>query len=233
LRDLADVTITSPVAGQTLKYDGTKWVNVSTGGTPPSVVHFNYASANGAMTAVTMSAAPANGNLLVAIIYSVAVPTLSSGWTLIGGSYLQQTGLWYMHAAYKVAGASESTSQSPMTNSGGTYWTTGIWEVTGQNATTPILGAPSSYSSSAAIGQTVTLPSGANTLALMSVCPASFQNTTITAALGAATLNVNASGAAGAHAAYGWTDSNSPVYGFACVFSTSVYYDAAMILLTH
>lgn len=90
--------------------------------------------------AVTMGAAPTNGNLLVAMLfYQGAAPATdhpaASGWT--------QQSTFNAHTAFtadesvivysKVAGAGESTTQTPATNTGTGYMI--VWEVSGAAAT--------------------------------------------------------------------------------------------------
>lgn len=95
-------------------------------------VQFKGAEGNGTSMSVTMSAAPTNGNLLVAFATSaIGGETIGTGWTNIiiqGEGTLD--GCW----AYKVAGASEPTTQTPYTQSSGLF-TVGVWEFSSVSST--------------------------------------------------------------------------------------------------
>lgn len=205
----------------------------SLAGTPPSVVQFNYTSvAASTVPSVTMGAAPTNGDLLVAFVITDAssAPTANTNWTLQSS---QTSGLWYFQVLTKKAGASESTTQSPVTGGSSAHWTVGIYEVSGQNATSPIVSALSTYVTSISYGftpgQTVSF---INTIALMCIVPAGNQSYTCSAVYGCKNLTANLSSASGAHAAFGWTDSNSITYTMSATFSSASGYDAAFVLLT-
>lgn len=199
-----------------------------TQGTPPTVVQFNYASAQGAVVPVGMTAAPTNGNILVAFVCCVDNLSAGSGWTLVS----QQTaGLWYLNILTKTAGASESSSQSPIAGTTTNYWTAGVYEVAGASG---VIMARSSYAAGQSLsGQSPSIPKQASTLALMCIVPASSQGYTITATIGWAHLSANLTGVAGGHMAFGWSDSNTPVYGVAASFSNSCFWDEGMVILTH
>jgi hypothetical protein len=113
-------------------WNGTSWVAAGGGysaGSAPSVVQF--ASNSNGNASVTFGAAPTNGNLLVAIAFELTVDTPGSGWTSL---VVVSTGTDYGMIFYKVAGASESSTQTPLSGSG-TDGVLAVWEVTGQNAT--------------------------------------------------------------------------------------------------
>jgi hypothetical protein len=200
------------------------------GGTPPVVVQFDYASANGPVTGVTMGVAPTNNNLLVAFAYGTGGIGAAAGWTL---QQSQSAGLWYFYILTKVAGSSEPALQTPISTGSSMYWTIGVYEVSNQNAGAPLLAILSNYGATSPYGQTAVIANVPSTLALMTVLPSNFQSTTILEALGCATLNANLSSAAGAHAAFGWTDSSSAVYNMLAVFSASETFDAGTVLITH
>ena len=65
LADLSDVTVTNPVAGQTLQYNGSTWVN-TTSGNPFNAATRNYTS-NGTTTSYLITSGLAPTNLLVFI----------------------------------------------------------------------------------------------------------------------------------------------------------------------
>jgi hypothetical protein len=235
-----DVLISSPADGQVLTYEASssKWKNKApatvgfTVGTPPTVVQFATATANGSDAAVTMGAAPTNGNFLVAILYSDnTTPVAASGWTVQASV---SVGLWYCYILTKIAGASESTSQNPLSSGGGGHWSKGIWEVSGQNATSPVLFASASqFGSSANVAQTITIPQATSTLFLASLAPSQSQANTLTSIFGIANVDANLTSAAGAHAAYAHCDSNNPTYGMLGVMSTAAQFNQAFVLITH
>lgn len=239
LAGLSDVSITSPSDGQYLVYkSGTsKWTNetVANVGTPPSVVQFNYTSvAASAVPSVTMGAAPTNGNLLVAwVMTNGAAPATNTagGWSQISA---QSSGLWYFWLLTKTAGASEPTTQSPVTGGSSSYWTIGIYEVAGQNVSTPVVLDATVYGPNQSFGVTpATLPAAPSTVSLMCIVPAVAQTDYCKNVFGQAVLDANLSSAAGAHAAFGHSDSNAPVYAMAAAFDNSVFYDSGMIVITH
>ena len=199
-------------------------------GNPPSVVQFHYVTVNATIPSVTMGSAPVSGNMLVAFLMtSGSSPATASGWTLQSSS---STGTWYFNIYTKIAGVSESTSQFPVTGGSSSYWTCGIYEVTNQNGTTPILTVSTAYNPSNNYVQTPPIPQAGSTLCLMGVVP-SLQNASITSCIGCATLSANLVGAAGAPAALGWSDSNSYIYTMFSTFSTFSYSDSGFILITH
>lgn len=109
------------------------WVAAGGGyskGIPPSVVQFAHKQGN-ANNAVLMGSAPTNGNLLVAMSFQPTSDTASSGWTkLVENSNGTDFGLIFT----KVAGAGESTTQTPVTGSP-TVGATMIWELSHASGT--------------------------------------------------------------------------------------------------
>jgi hypothetical protein len=236
----SDVSISSPTNGQVLTYSTSagKWENANAsgggaGGTPPTVVQFDSASVNSTAPSVTMGTAPVNGNLLVAFVFgSSSTPTANTGWTL-QTAFSQGSGFWYFYMFTKVAGAGESTTQSPVTAGSSGYWTVGIYEIDGQNATTPVLLTASQYAANNVYATTPVFPGFENTLALFAGVPSTGQTYTVTNVLGCAVVDANLTTAAGAHAAFGHTDSNSPLYNMTLTYSASVPSDIGMIVITH
>lgn len=111
---------------------GTGWVTVGGGysaGTTPTVVQSgNNVTGN---ASITLGAAPTNGNLLVAMSFNTPPPSPGTGWTQLAQN---TTGTDYGTIFYKVAGAAESATQSPL-SANETPGCMVIWEVNGQNAT--------------------------------------------------------------------------------------------------
>src|SRR5688572_22391070 len=93
-------------------------------------------SGSGATTAsATFSPAPTNGNFLIAFVMLGNTSggfTAASGWTKIDGPNTQQA------AFYKIAGAGESTSQSPCTWVTSRDWRCSIGEYSGADPYAPI-----------------------------------------------------------------------------------------------
>lgn len=94
---------------------GSAWRLVSgTGPVAPTYVQSKCASIAGAVT-VTMGSAPTNGNLLIGIWFgngfAISGSSLASGWILMTPPTGSGSDNWA--AAYKWAGAGESTTQTP------------------------------------------------------------------------------------------------------------------------
>ena len=109
------VSTSTPADLDTLIYSAgsNEWVpGAQTGGITPSVVQVGSAVAN----AVTLGAAPTPGNLLVALYscFNVDTTTTGTGWTSL---FNNQTGRFNTWVGFKWAGASESATQTPQTNS--------------------------------------------------------------------------------------------------------------------
>ena len=98
--------------------------------TGPTVVQFAHVSSAG-ITAVTMGSSPTNGNMLVAMCYSVNTPSVASGWTSVISN---SPGTNYMTIAYRVA-SSDTTTETPFTVTGSSKALICVWEVNGQNTT--------------------------------------------------------------------------------------------------
>lgn len=93
----------------TFAWSGAAWVQINGGA--PSVVQ-SAASAGASISGVTFGAAPTNGNLLVAIIISNNSPGVGTGWTNFFP--LDGSGLFFSNVFVKIAGAGESTTQTPV-----------------------------------------------------------------------------------------------------------------------
>jgi len=95
-------------------WNGSAWISVISGSGPsgPSVVQ--YAATAGNVGPVVLPAAPTEGNLLVAIGGDwSSCPINGSGWTEIFNSAASWDGVGI---GYKIAGASESATQTPTTD---------------------------------------------------------------------------------------------------------------------
>ena len=125
-----DVTITLPTGGGG---------SGGPGGTPPTVVQKATIGTTSGSGTVTLGAAPTSGHLLVALVFSAAnAPSAASGWTL--HPVYNSHGAWYTSIVYKVAGSSESASQTPV-SSGNDNWAITLYEISGQKSSGPIIGA--------------------------------------------------------------------------------------------
>jgi hypothetical protein len=116
-------------------YANGAWSNVGgiDKGVPPSVVQSKLAVANSA--SITLTSAPVNGNLLVAMCFNPTVGTVGSGWTQVAAN---STGADFGLIAIKTAGASESATQSPLSGAGNGV--IAMWEIHAQ-AVAPVITA--------------------------------------------------------------------------------------------
>lgn len=194
------------------------------GGTPPAIVQ----TATSQSTTVTMGAAPTNGNLLVAFCMDTGSnPTLGSGWTQLVYSANSDLDIGIY---YKTAGASESTTQAPVTGQNSSI-TNVIWEISGS------AGGSSAFAfanvaddvATAYGGTTSALPVLTATLFLGIIVSAIPGTATIASAYGSHTL---ATPSGGVPAAYGSGDStNSQVYCIAAMFTAKVPYAFAVAVI--
>jgi hypothetical protein len=105
-------------------------------GTLPTIVQVAHnTGANGA----TFGVAPTSGNLLVAFNFNNSVNGAASGWTL---QVQQGSGNDYGSILTKVAGGSESTTQTPMLSANSTAGTV-IYELSGANSIVPFIAGAS------------------------------------------------------------------------------------------
>lgn len=207
------------------------WAAASSGGggytpgTVPTVVQVAY-SVNGGNSA-TFSVAPTSGNLLVAMCSNPASGTAGSGWT----NQAQNTGGTDFYLILtKVAGAGESTTQSPMSGvstAGGIV----IWEINGQNGTTPFLiGQVSNQSVNIYSTALTFFPNLTNCLGL--ACVAVVSGQTISSARNLGTQDVLDNSGTRCLAA-GHTDlSKTPTLGVFATFNGSANYKAGLCLIT-
>lgn len=128
-------------------------------GTPPTVVQVAHSVAGG--NSAVFGVAPTNGNLLVAMCFNPASNTAGSGWT---SQTTNSTGTDFGTVLTKVAGAGESTTQTPMSG----VTTTGcmvIWEL--HAASTPtFIAAQSQSETTGVVNIPVLLPNIVNCIGL-------------------------------------------------------------------
>lgn len=156
------------------------WVVANPGGyssgTPPTIVQVSGDTTGGA--SITLGATPTNGNLLVAMCFNPSVASAGTGWTL---QVNQGTGTDFGLILTKVAGAGESTTQSPLNSSPGGTGAIVVWEITGQNGSSPFLAGSSQAEQSTNPNISSQFPNLANVLTL-GAC--AVLTTTITAGYG-------------------------------------------------
>lgn len=155
-------------SGQVLQTGGANanpsWVAQSGGGggsagTPPTIVQSGVTNTASAGCSVTLGAAPTNGNLLVAFT-SASGAAPGTGWTSVASN---SGGTAFGLIATKVAGAGESTTQTPCTSTGAAGVV--MWELNGQNAS-PVVFAATSFATASAFAATAQAPGLTNVLAL-------------------------------------------------------------------
>jgi hypothetical protein len=120
-------------------YYGGAWHTLATGidpGAPPTVVQSAMAAANSA--SIVLGSAPINGNLLVAMCFNSTVGTPGAGWT---SQLVNSSGTDFGMTATKVAGAGESTTQTPL--SGAANGLIAMWEINGQAGSNFVINAVS------------------------------------------------------------------------------------------
>lgn len=132
--------------GITLVWTGAAWLPIA--GSPPVVVQSKAAAAASLVSAV-MTTAPTQGNLLIAFVGSSATLAAAAGWFLVAAN---TSGTDYGSIFAKVAGASESTTQTPIA-AGATTTEIGIWEVSGARLGL-VMGAAQSFIANDFVGTT-------------------------------------------------------------------------------
>lgn len=158
-------------------------------------------------------------------------PTVASGWTAQGN--VQSSGAWYNMIFSKVAGGSESATQSPVTGGSSSLWSIGIWEVNGQAASNPVVFAETTESGSGSlVGQSFVTPQITSTLYLAGII-AQTTAVSVTKPFGITTVDVNQAGDAGGQAVYGHCDSNSATYSLCGVLSAASNLNSLAVLVTH
>lgn len=126
-------------------------------GTPPTIVQNGFSTGS---TGVTLGVAPTNGNLLVAIAKSSSA-AVGAGWT---SESLNSGGLDFNQVFTKVAGAGESTTQSPL-GGGTTANAISMWELNGQSGT-PVVFASATFTAATKYFTSDWRPGLTNVLAL-------------------------------------------------------------------
>ncbi len=140
-------------------------------GTPPTVVQSAADVSGGA--SITLGGAPTNGNLLIAMCFNPTTATAGSGWTQVASV---STGTDFGTVFSKVAGASESATQSPLNSSPGGTGAIMIWEIHGQAGSGPVLAAASQAEGAGLVGVGPVFPNLANVLSLSAMALVSASN---------------------------------------------------------
>lgn len=132
----------------TFAWSGSAWVQINGtggGGTTPAIVQNGAISGSSGIQSVTLGAAPTNGNMLIAFVDNASSLTAGTGWTVLGQAV--GTGIDFAFVAWKVAGAGESTTQTPV--SAAAAGAIVIYELTNGGPTLPsvvsLSGASNSY----------------------------------------------------------------------------------------
>lgn len=181
-------------------------------GTVPSVVQIAHSTS--AVNGVVMGSAPTSGNLLVALCFNSASNVIGSGWT----KYFENTtGTDWGTVAYKVAGASESTTQSPMSTTSTSAGCV-IWEISGYSF--GLVSANSQTEQSGAASQPVLLGNSKDCLGLSAVAIVTGGGT-ISRGLNVGTQDV-LDNTGNRHLLGGHTDlSKTPMVGLTAILSAS------------
>lgn len=94
--------------GDTYMWDGSAWHKINSAAPTEAVVQ-NAVNSGSSISGVTLGVAPTNGNLLVALQFGAA-SSAGTGWTT---EWSDSGGTTFTRVFLKIAGASESTTQSP------------------------------------------------------------------------------------------------------------------------
>lgn len=192
-------------------------------GTVPTVVQFGHSVGGG--NSVTLGVAPTNGNLLVALATNPTSDTVGAGWTKVVDN---PNGLDYGLAFTKVAGAGESTTQTPLSGVG-TKGCISMWELHGQNA------SPFAY------GQSQTEQSSSQAVALLTpnlfncigLCHIGVDSVNISSAYNEGTRDVLDNSNADRKMVAGHTDlSKGPVLGIIANYASSTNSKEIVVLIT-
>lgn len=199
--------------------------NYFIGGTPPSIVQTQAVQGSGIIS-VTFGAAPTNGNLLVAFFFDTGGnPTAGSGWTALD---LATSAALDASIFTKVAGASESTTQTPSSSTGG-QTSLIVWEISGAVTGVVDFQAVGSNGSSVPTGRIPaipTLPSSLFLAAIASTIPA----TGISSVYGLATSAILSS--AGVQTGYGHSDSsNAQSFSESAIFAAATAFGYTSVVI--
>lgn len=130
-------------------WDGSAWQQITGGAPAPTLVQSKVNG--GTINGLTLSAAPTLGNLLLAgISSSVLTDDHGTGWTFLGASPTASPIVWY----FKVAGASESATQTPVTTA--TTTSLAIFELSG--CTVCGLSGLGNFAATASVSMTMSAP---------------------------------------------------------------------------
>lgn len=217
-------------------WDGSAWQVVSGGGggggytpgTVPTVVQIANSVAGG--NSAVFTGTPASGNLLVAMCFNPTSDTAGSGWTK---QFENSSGSDYGIILTKVCGGSESKTQSPLSGVS-TDGVIMIWELHGQNVSTPFVFAASQAEQAGALfSAPVLVPNATNCIGLSALAASNSGSQTIVKALNIGTQDLLSNTGASRVAAAGHTDlSQTPFAGIAALFSASLNSKAATCLIS-
>lgn len=193
-------------------------------GTPPTLVQFG--SDTTGSNSVVLGVAPTNGNLLVAMSFNPTSDTTGAGWTKQTENF---GGTDYGIIFTKVAGAGESTTQTPCAGLGGTG-AIAMWELHGQAVAFFVGGASQNEATGQPNNTPVLLPNLKNCIGLSAVGVVPPQ--TILAAYGAGTndalLNTNSRYLAAGHGDL----SKTPMTGLLLTLSAAASSKGCSCLIT-
>lgn len=96
-------------------YVGGAWVQIDSAGSAPTIVQVKSVCQASHATGITMGSAPVNGNLLVAFgSDQTSSPSIGTGWEMLQQASAANDGYG---VAIKLAGAGESATQTPFSDS--------------------------------------------------------------------------------------------------------------------
>lgn len=192
-------------------------------GVPPEVVQTLYDPTGGA--SVTLSAAPTDGNLLVAMVFNPSTDSIATGWTV---QTENSGGTDYGVICTKIAGPSESATQTILNSAPGTGGIM-VWEIVGQ-ATAFYVGGLSEPENTGTNNAPTLYPCCVNVLALHACCCTTSATIDAVANIGVSDALVN-SGTR--HIAAGHTDlAKTPMAGVLAAFSGSTQSKSMTALIT-
>lgn len=133
----------------TFAWSGAAWVQINGGGggATPAIVQNGAISGSSGIQSVTLGAAPTLGNMLIAFVDNASSQTAGTGWTILGVP--NGVGLDFAFIAWKVAGAGESATQTPVNTAAAGAIV--IYELTNAGPTIPIVSSLSGASNSYAV----------------------------------------------------------------------------------
>lgn len=195
------------------------------GGTPPAIVQTQAVQGSGIIS-VTFGSAPTNGNLLVAFLFDTGGnPTAAGGWTALD---LETSAALDTSIFTKVAGAGESTTQTPSSSTGG-QTSLIVWEISGAATGVVEYQAVGSNGVSVPTGRVPTTVVVASSLFLAAIAT-TVTSTAINSAYGLASSAILSS--SGVQTAYGHSDSsNAQGYGENAIFASPIAFGYASVVV--